>query len=137
MIHLGDHDPSGIDMTRDIPERLALCRRQVEVRRIALNMDQVEQYDPPPNPAKLTDSRATGYIERYGYSSWELDALEPTVLTTLIEDALADYIDQDVMDEAREAEEENEQSIRDVADHWDALRSRWDEVADLLGIDER
>lgn len=93
VLHLGDHDPSGLDMSRDIEERLRLyctpwrdgyVRPSVEVRRIALNMDQVEQYDPPPNPAKVTDSRFKTYQEEYGDESWELDALEPSVLVDLI-----------------------------------------------------
>lgn len=76
MLHLGDHDPSGMNMTRDNEDRLSqFAGMLVEVRRIALNMDQVELYNPPPNPAKLTDCRATKYIEEYGDESWELDAL--------------------------------------------------------------
>jgi hypothetical protein len=88
VLHLGDHDPSGIDMTRDNDDRLAIfasgedgedfeLESGLRVKRIALNMNQVRQYNPPPNPAKLSDSRAASYIERFGNQSWELDALEP------------------------------------------------------------
>lgn len=80
ILHLGDHDPSGVDMTRDIQERLAMFGAATVVRRIALTYDQVQAYNPPPNPAKLTDSRYKAYIERYGDESWELDALNPTVI---------------------------------------------------------
>jgi hypothetical protein len=101
IIHLGDHDPSGIDMTRDIAERLALFSGYpVEVNRIALNMDQVRFYNPPPNPAKLTDSRADGYIQIHGYESWELDALDPDVLSDLIEDAVLELRDEDLWQDA-------------------------------------
>ncbi len=100
ILHLGDHDPSGIDMTRDNQDRLNLMTRRarqhgarVEVRRIALSMAQIEQYDPPPNPAKLTDCRANDYIDRYGVHSWELDALEPAVLDALVRDTIQEYID--------------------------------------------
>ena len=48
----------------------------------------VTQTEPPPNPAKLSDSRSASYVETYGYESWELDALEPTVLGQLIQDAI-------------------------------------------------
>lgn len=90
IIHLGDHDPSGIDMTRDIQDRIRTFKGElVEVRRVALNRDQVDEYDPPPNPAKTTDSRFQGYIVRYGEESWELDALEPNVLVSLIEKEVA------------------------------------------------
>lgn len=79
ILHLGDHDPSGIDMTRDISDRLELFGADVEVKRIALNWDQIDEFTPPPNPAKLSDSRAGAYIAEYGDESWELDALEPTL----------------------------------------------------------
>jgi len=92
VIHMGDHDPSGIDMTRDNDDRLCMFSgASCEVRRIALNYDQVEQYKPPPNPAKLTDSRAKDYIRNHGRSSWELDALEPRVLQKLVQDTIDEY----------------------------------------------
>ena len=85
VLHLGDHDPSGIDMTRDLVDRLQLLTGQaMNVERLALNMDQVEQYDPPENPAKITDSRYEAYVYEYGDASWELDALEPRVLEELV-----------------------------------------------------
>jgi hypothetical protein len=41
ILHFGDHDPSGIDMTRDNRERLRLfmAPHELELRRLALNMD--------------------------------------------------------------------------------------------------
>lgn len=106
VLHLGDHDPSGVDMTRDNRERLlnfltygelgyARLDKFVSVERIALNMEQVKKYNPPPNPAKLTDSRAADYVARYGNSSWELDALEPKVITKLVEKHIRAHIDVD------------------------------------------
>lgn len=35
--------------------------QEVEVKRVALNLDQIRQYSPPPNPAKVTDARAAKY----------------------------------------------------------------------------
>ena len=81
-------------MTRDIQERLWMFGADVEVKRVALTMNQVQTYNPPPNPAKITDSRASKYIDEYGDESWELDALEPQMLNQLITDevtALRDY----------------------------------------------
>ncbi len=53
VIYLGDHEPSGMDMTRDHQDRLAMfARLGVEVTRVALNMDQVEQYSPPPKSSR-------------------------------------------------------------------------------------
>lgn len=89
VLHLGDHDPSGIDMTRDNQERLSLFTGvPVTVARLALNRAQIDQYQPPPNPTKMTDSRATDYVRLHGTSSWELDALDPRVISDLIEEAV-------------------------------------------------
>ncbi|MEV5710080.1 hypothetical protein [Actinoallomurus sp. NPDC052274] len=125
VIHLGDHDPSGIDMTRDIEERLRLFEADAKVIRIALNMDQVEAYAPPPNPAKLTDSRAHGYIRQYGESSWELDALDPATLGQLIEDEIARWRDQDQWDRDTAAMEAERSVLTEVS-------RRWHEVADFI-----
>lgn len=110
VFHLGDHDPSGIDMTRDLRERLSLFTgRNVELQRLALNMDQVEEQQPPENPAKVTDSRFEGYAAQYGESSWELDALSPTYLAELIDNAVDPFIDRDRWDET-------EANISDIQD---------------------
>lgn len=96
VLHLGDHDPSGIDMTRDNEDRIELFGRYIEnftLERIALNMDQIEENDLPPNPAKLSDSRAKEYIAEHGESSWELDALSPTQLSELIHSSVQLHID--------------------------------------------
>jgi hypothetical protein len=88
IFHLGDHDPSGLDMTRDNRDRLEIFAGvPITVVRLALNMNQVEELGPaklPPNPAKLTDSRAEAYVLEHGDSSWEIDALEPTYIRDLI-----------------------------------------------------
>lgn len=114
ILHLGDHDPSGVDMTRDNQDRLDTFTwwAGVNVNRIALNMDQVEQYNPPPNPTKFTDSRAEEYINNHGYESWELDALDPSVIDNLIRDTVAQYVDQDQWDEDIERQEEIRASLQ-------------------------
>lgn len=156
IIHLGDHDPSGIDMTRDIMDRLTTFLRHhraldvatdnprvnetrdewadrlsdialkdpqymapVEVHRIALNMDQVEQYAPPPNPAKLTDSRARGYIANYGDESWELDALDPATITDLIRLHVEELRNDDLWRSAVAMEQQGRRELAAVAGKWD------------------
>lgn len=105
VIHLGDHDPSGIDMTRDIEDRFNLFGASVGVHRIALNYNQVEQFHLPPNPVKLTDSRASGYTAQFGQGSWELDALEPEFLMTLISNKIDEFVDDSIWDATLRREE--------------------------------
>lgn len=126
VIHLGDHDPSGIDMTRDNGDRLATFSwGDVEVQRIALNRNQIDSYNPPPNPAKITDSRARDYIRRHGNLSWELDALSPSVLVGLIRSAIEPHIDQHEWDICQAREVENKELLRRV-------RTRWADVEAML-----
>ena len=117
ILHLGDHDPSGVDMTRDNQDRLNIFAGldAVTVRRIALNWDQIEEHQPPPNPTKVTDTRAASYIQKYGHSSWELDALEPRLINRLILDTVAEYVDSEIMDVVREQQEAERQQLQALA----------------------
>ena len=162
ILHFGDHDPSGLDMTRDIRDRLALFARRdyvrwardemtkagrdledravidafidehrpwddrIEVRRLALTWDEVQQYSPPPNPAKSTDARYRKYAEEFGHESWELDALEPTVLGQLVRDEVDGMLDHDRWDAAVDREEAGAARLQ-------AVSRRWDEVEALVG----
>lgn len=167
VIHLGDHDPSGIDMSRDNEDRLRMfighhlskewgveldddgniwwdileeeryTRFEIEegvyadgwrpdeifvLDRIALNMDQIRQYNPPPNPAKITDSRAVGYIETHGRQSWELDALPPQVLNALIEAHILEQVDRDKFEARQDREDAYKIRITDLLrQHGDIL----------------
>lgn len=128
VIYLGDHDPSGIDMTRDVQDRLALFGAYTKVERIALNMDQVQQYNPPPNPAKLSDSRAISYIDQFGEYSWELDALDPATLNTLIVEKINQYRRSITWDVTEAKQNENKELLQLVADNWEAVAADVQEV---------
>ena len=92
------------------------CDLAVDIKRLALNMDQVDLYQPPENPTKLSDTRSQKYISIYGYSSWELDALEPRVLASLVNDFVEDYKDQSIWQETLDRESEMQSGLDDFAD---------------------
>ena len=119
IIHLGDHDPSGIDMTRDIQERLEMFGADVEVKRVALTMEQIQTYNPPPNPTKLSDARATGYIAEFGHECWELDALEPKVITDLIRNEVTALLDADLLLEVENQERTDKENIQKICDNYE------------------
>lgn len=124
IFHFGDHDPSGKDMSRDIVDRLELfIGSEMRFERLALNMDQVEKYQPPPNPAKITDSRAQGYIAEFGDESWELDALEPSVLEALVRDAITGILDADLMKDAIDEQTRHRKTLQTIADRFDDVES--------------
>lgn len=186
ILYFGDHDPSGLDMVRDIRERLMffLCngdglssgdfdekmlewwndnehniytlldkdllsdkffkeynkgddlseesaqefeaaRRRLyieenelfRVNHIGLTMEQIKQYKLPANPTKLTDSRASGYIAKYGKTSWEVDALSPEQLTDLVEQHIQEEIDIQQFTEMIKLENEQIEKLRGIIDN--------------------
>lgn len=114
-------------MTRDVDDRISLFAEEpIEVNRIALNEDQIQMYQPPPNPAKLTDSRASAYIDRYGGESWELDALDPKTMSALIERIVLEYRHEDAWETMMERRDDARATLRAISD-------RFDDVQGFLG----
>lgn len=122
VIHLGDHDPSGMDMTRDNEDRLRIFMgkhaHKLTLERIALNMDQIEEYNPPPNPAKITDSRFKKYEEEFGDESWELDALNPVMLVDLVRTKIESYCNKTQMNRIIAEEEEEQLELQQTSNRW-------------------
>ena len=116
LLYLGDHDPSGIDMIRDIGDRLESFGCQVNINAIALTMKQIETYNPPPNPAKITDPRAARYIQEHGQVSWELDALNPKTLNALLVKEIEELIDMDVYEDALKFENNVKDTTMEIID---------------------
>jgi len=116
VLYLGDFDPSGLDMVRDIPERLQELLEEgdthhdfnnVEMIHIALTMPQIKKYKCPPNPAKKTDPRARKFMALHGESSWEVDALPPDAMIKLVNESIEEWIDNDLMQEILEKEKKD------------------------------
>lgn len=159
LLYLGDYDPSGIDMIRDINDRIVeflqgseetvnifdeldeatitsfvqpyveigteedialLCARDAWVEKmfsivpIALTREQIRQYNPPPNPAKLSDPRAKDFVKLHGATSWEVDALKPEVLNELLESSIREYIDFDAYQSIVDREEADKKRLREI-----------------------
>lgn len=200
ILYFGDHDPSGLDMVRDIRERLLLflCNgnkikaddfdsiiqdwwndeapggydwlnwegylddkwfqmlekgedevesskydkacdefeyakikayltenKIFQVIPIGLTMEQIEAYNLPPNPAKLTDTRAEAYIHKVGRKCWEVDALEPRVLTSIIEDHIAEHVDLDLYEKMIADEKKDIQYLKDLVEKIDPSNKHW------------
>ena len=116
VLYVGDHDPSGLDMDRDLADRLRRLGADVELERLALTAAQVDEYRLPPQPTKSGDSRAFGYSRDHA-GSWELDALPADALAGLVSDAIA-------------ARQPSDLAARRAAD--DTARARIREVAGLV-----
>ena len=118
ILYIGDHDPSGLDMVRDIEERLRELTYglKTEIVHVALTTEQIERYNPPPNFAKLTDKRAENYIRQFGRESWEVDALRPDILVNILEATIQSYLDVDLMNRVIEKEAREIMTIKEIAE---------------------
>ncbi|QGH44986.1 hypothetical protein [Bacteriophage Phobos] len=137
ILHLGDHDPSGIDMTRDIVERMQMFTfgdlSHANVVRLGLNMPQIEELSPPENPAKTTDSRFDGYKRQFGTSSWELDALPPDYLHRLVEDEVNKIKDHRLWNAAEARVEARREELTQLADHYPEVVARMRKILERRG----
>lgn len=114
ILYIGDHDPSGEDMVRDIRGRLKIFKCNAIIKKIALTMTQIKKYEPPPNPAKMSDPRAKGYVNIHGKSSWEVDALRPDVLNKLLTSEIKKLLDQKKFDKIIELENEEIENLQRI-----------------------
>ncbi len=114
ILYLGDHDPSGMDMVRDIGSRLTEFGVNVDIQHIALTDEQIQKYNPPPNPTKLTDPRAKDYLKKYGNTCWEVDALRPDVLNNLVVSSIERNIDMVQFNYRKEQEQEDIEKLKQI-----------------------
>lgn len=130
ILHFGDHDPSGIDMSRDIRYRLSTTfMANCEFKRIALTMDQIEALSPPPNPAKVTDSRYKKYLESYGDESWELDALEPSHFRSLILSEIESVREEATWNRDAEEKRKVKEQLTELAREWESIGTNKERLA--------
>lgn len=120
VLYVGDHDPSGLDMIRDVGSRLdEFGLMAFEIIHIALTAEQIQRFKPPPNPAKITDPRAKWYISEHGTESWELDALKPEDLEAIVRQNVESLIDLDLFESMLQKEQDDIEKLRDVMEHYE------------------
>lgn len=125
ILYLGDHDPSGLDMVRDVNDRLNLMNvtEGFEVRHIGLTTAQVELYKPPENKlkrntyGKLKDPRGKAYFKKFGNKSWEVDALNPKILNDLLQTEIESIIDIETFRKVCEIEKGWKQELYEMAEN--------------------
>lgn len=125
VFYIGDHDPSGLQMTDNASNALATFARtnQIEFRRICLTMDQIDEYDPPENYAKESDSRYNWYVEQTGRdAAWELDALDPIVIADVLSDAIKSVCDKDRFKASVRLEAENWKRLAEINANFDGVQ---------------
>jgi hypothetical protein len=117
VIYIGDFDLSGQDMIRDITNRIQEFNDyeyDFEILPIALTWDQIHEFNPPPNPAKITDPRAKAYILKHGNTSWEVDAIKPEYLNNILTAEIEMNLDIDIYQDVLKLEKSHIKNLKEL-----------------------
>jgi hypothetical protein len=118
MLVLGDYDPSGFDISRDYEEKLEFLGISPDiVKRVALTRDQVTKYQLPPLPMKSKDPRAERFKQEHGENVVELDALKPSLLRQIVNEAILKYIDMEALKKDLETEVKEKENLHFLIEH--------------------
>lgn len=120
--YFGDYDPSGMDISRNVEQRLEEFIWEVArewtvgaphlcFRRVAVNNWQIDEWDLPTRPTKSGDSRAA----KFGHRSVELDAIPPNDLRELVRQQLELHVDHRALAAARESDRLERETLATMA----------------------
>ena len=116
LLYMGDFDPSGAHMSNDIFNRLEEFGAKFKFDRIALNKEQVDKYELPPQRVKADDTRTPKFVEKHGNQCYELDALPPLVLDKLISDNITKHLDIDKFNQSIFRQDSERAMLRELID---------------------
>lgn len=90
LFYFGDFDPSGVDISRNVERRLREFAPGAEIHfeRVAVNEEQIDEWNLPTRPTKTKDTRSGNF----GARSVELDAIPPKQLRELVRAKIEQYI---------------------------------------------
>lgn len=96
ILYFGDFDPSGLDIYRHLQTELKTVEN-LSFKRIAITQQQAQDLHLIPNFAKENDSRTIKFLESNKNETYELDAIEPTLLQKIIEQSILTNLDLDLI----------------------------------------
>jgi hypothetical protein len=109
ILHIGDHDPSGVHIHNSLDEDLKAFVShyggRINVTRLAVTPDQVAEMGLPTAPAKRTDNRAFEGL------TTQAEAIPPKALRQIVRDAISDRIDWDIFNDVLAREEDIRASL--------------------------
>ena len=119
-LYIGDRDPSGMCMSEvDLPKRIKEYNGDhIELKRIALTVEQTGPLPSFPASDKRQDPRYKWFVDNYGDRCWELDAMDPRQLRSLVENEINALIDRDLWEQEEVVEAREKQSIEHMLRWW-------------------
>lgn len=117
--YVGDFDPSGFDIERDLKEKLKrYSGREFYWSRLAVRDEDFALHDLIALPVKASDNRARNFRAAHGDACAEVDALPPTELRARVRSAIEGHIEQDRWEKLQRTERLERQTILDLVGQW-------------------
>jgi hypothetical protein len=124
LLHLGDHDPSGVSVHESMAEDLeAFCRDYgqeglIELRRVALTPEQIQRLGivTRPEDVKPSDSRSKTFLARGLAPAAQLEAIPPDALSAIARHAVESTLDMDVLRTSQEQERFEYEEVQEKLD---------------------
>jgi hypothetical protein len=118
IFYIGDYDPSGEDIERDIHKRAQNASgKSFTITRLAIHREDIRRFRLPPQKIKDSDPRSAGFRKRHGKdaSTVELDALPVEELRARVRSAIEGLIDADRWNRQIVVQEAELKCIADLA----------------------
>ncbi len=110
--YFGDHDPSGVDISRNVEGRLRqFTWANIVFERVAVTAGQVVEWSLPTRPTKKSDTRSKSFAG----DSVELDAIPPDELRNLVRACIERHIDRHRLDVTLAAEKSEREVLMEIA----------------------
>jgi hypothetical protein len=129
LLHLGDHDPSGVSLFESLAEDLDAFGADegedglIEVRRVALTPEQIRTLGiaTTPDEIKPTDSRSKAFIERGLDPAAQLEAIPPDTLTVIVRQAVETALDLEILAASQVQEQQERRQVQERLDAVNAV----------------
>ena len=118
VIYVGDYDPAGLIIDTKIEQGLRMHLGEdypLAFERVAINRDQIRQYDLPTKPRKQSDRRRLDIQETV-----EAEAMPANTMRALVRDAVESYLAPGALQIARIAERHERRLMDGIADMLDS-----------------
>jgi len=93
--YLGDFDPSGFDLERDLIAKLhRYCKQPFEWERLGVNAADFAEFNLLPLSPKESDRRCGKFVAAHGQECAEVDAIPSTELRRRVRDSIEQFIPQ-------------------------------------------
>ena len=114
LYYFGDHDPSGVDIERNVGARLAefSAGAKITLSRVAVTPEQIIAMALPTRPTKQTDSRSHGFVG----GSVEVDAIPPRELRVLVRECIERHVNPTAFHALQAAEQSERLMLHHIVD---------------------